>query len=131
MTQSRCALVGSSLLLASRTTALAAAAQTLDFILHATFFSSEMELAKPLDPQAFVYDPAVPAGVGPQGIHHVAGYRPSLIADPGNVEAYNANGKPLGFQIADWFAARGNVKIVPCGEGALVISRFTNLIPKG
>ncbi|OYV42219.1 MAG: hypothetical protein B7Z75_13775 [Acidocella sp. 20-57-95] len=125
------ALAGGGLVLASRTNAEAADALKLSFMLHATFFSSEMKLAKPLDPQAFVYDPAVPAGVGPQGIHHLAGYRPCLIAGPVDVEAYNANGKPLGFQIADWFAARGEVKIVRYGAGALVTSHFTNLIPNG
>ncbi len=125
------ALVGSNLLLASRNTALAAEALNLDFILHATFFSREMKLAKPLDPHAFVYDATAPAAIGPQGIHHVAGYRPTLIAGPVNVEAYNANGKSLGFQIADWFAARGKVKIVPHGDGAVVTSHFTNLLPNG
>lgn len=44
------ALVGSSLLLANRNTVLAAKAQNLKFILHATCFSSEMKLIKPLDP---------------------------------------------------------------------------------
>lgn len=125
------ALVGSSLLLASRTNALAADALNFDFILHATFFSSEMKLAKPLDPHAFVFDATVPAAIGPQGIHHVASYRPAFIAGPVDVGAYNANGAPLGFQIAQWFAARGTVKITPHGNGALVTCHFTNLRPNG
>ena len=98
-------------------TRVAAAAQTgldLQFILHAVFFSDETHQAKPLDPHAFVKDAAALAAVGPQNIPHVAGFRPALVAGPLDVEAFNAQGKSLGFTLADWFAAKGSVKITAC-----------------
>lgn len=112
----------------------AAAAQTgldLRFILHAVFFSDETHQAKPLDPHAFVKDAAAPAAVGPQNIPHAAGFRPALVAGPLDVEAFNAQGKSLGFTLADWFAAKGSVKITPTGTGAKIDCQFTQLRPNG
>ena len=112
----------------------AAAAQTgldLQFILHAVFFSDETHQAKPLDPHAFVKDAAAPAAVGPQNIPHAAGFRPALVAGPLDVEAFNAQGKSLGFTLADWFAAKGSVKITPTGTGAKIDCQFTQLRPNG
>ena len=112
----------------------AAAAQTeldLRFILHAVFFSDETHQAKPLDPHAFVKDAAAPAAVGPQNIPHAAGFRPALVAGPLDVEAFNAQGKSLGFTLADWVAAKGSVRITPSGNGAKIDCQFTRLQPNG
>ncbi len=118
--------------LATRRTAVAAqGALDLQFVLHAVFFSNELHLAKPLDPQAFVQDASAPAAVGPQNIPHAAGFRPGLISGPLNVEAFNAQGKSLNFTLADWFAAKGSVKITPSGNGARLDCRFTQLRPNG
>ena len=117
--------------LAVRRAAAAPAALDLQFVLHATFFSEETHQPKPLDPHAFVADPAAPAAVGPQNIHHVAGFRPALIAGPFDVEAFNAQGKSLDFTLADWFAAKGSVRITPAGKGAKIACRFTQLRPNG
>jgi len=106
-------------------------ARDLQFILHAVFFSDETHQAKPLDPHAFVKDPSAPAAIGPQNIPHVAGFRPALVAGPLDVEAFNAQGKSLGFSVADWFAAKGSVKITASGVGARLDCRFTQLRPKG
>lgn len=125
------ALIGSGLLLADHSNAQAADGLNLDFILHGEFFSREMKVAKPIDPEIFVFDAKTPSGIGPQGIRHVAGYRPALIAGPQDVGAFNANGRPLDFQIAQWFAAQGSVKIIPHGDAALVSCHFKNLRPNG
>jgi len=103
----------------------------LEFVLHAVFFSNELHLAKPVDPHAFVQDPSVSAAVGPQNIPHAAGFRPALVAGPFDVEAFNAQGKSLGFTLADWFAAKGMARIAPSGDGAKIDCRFTQLRPNG
>ncbi len=115
-------------------TRLAVAAQTepdLQFILHAVFFSKESHKDMPLDPHAFVKDASAPAAVGPQNIPHAAGFRPALVAGSLEVEAFNAQGKSLGFTIADWFAAKGSVSLTPSGDGAKIDCRFTQLRPNG
>lgn len=115
--------------LAMRAAMAASPARDLPFVLHAVYFSQEMRLAKPLDPHAFVQDPAAQAGVGPQMIHHVAGVRPAFVAGPFDVEVFNAQGRGLGFSLQDWFAAKGTVRIARAGAGAKVTCRFTNLLP--
>jgi len=124
-------MVGIAPLVISR---MATAAQTgldLQFILHAVFFSDETHQAMPLDPHAFVKDASALAAVGPQNIPHAAGFRPALVAGPFDVEAFNAQGKSLGFTLADWFAAKGSVKITPSGTGAKIDCQFTQLRPNG
>ena len=53
----------------------AADSQRLTFTIHATFFSSETEQPKPVDPHVFVQDPVSPGATGPQNIQHIAGFR--------------------------------------------------------
>ncbi len=108
-----------------------AATLDLQFILHAVFFSNETHQAKPLDPQVFVKDASAPAAVGPQNIRHVAGFRPALLAGPLDVEVFNAEGKSLGFTLAEWLAAKGSARIRPVGKGARIACRFTQLRPNG
>lgn len=104
----------------------------LAFELHAVFFSDETHQPKALDPQVFVADPAAKAGIGPQNIRHAAGYRPALLSDPHNLAAHNADGKPLGFTIGDWFAAKGQTQIARQPDGrALVACTFSSLLPHG
>lgn len=119
--------------LAMRGAAMAAAAQglVLPFMLHAVFFSNETHQAKPLDPHAFVKDASAPTAVGPQNIRHIAGFRPAFVAGPLDVEVFNAEGKSLGFSLADWFAAKGSVNIAPSGDGARIDCKFTHLRPHG
>lgn len=124
----RRALLGTGAALLAAGPALAA---SLTFELHAIFFSRETKQPRPLDPQAFVADPAAPAAVGPQGIRHAAGFRPALIAGPRDVGAYNALGRPLGFTIADWFAARATADVAAAGNGTRVTCHFANLRPNG
>ena len=109
----------------------AAAPLRLHFKLHAWFFSKEAHVSPPVDPHVFVVDPRAPAAVGPQGIHHVAGFRPALYFGPHDIGAYNALGKPLGFTVAEWFAAFGVVSIVRAGAGSRVACRFLHLRPNG
>jgi hypothetical protein len=86
---------------------------------HAAFFSRETKQAKPVDPQVFVADAAVPAGVGPQGIKHVAGFRPALIqADPATSPLFNAEGARLGFTLGEWLRATGTVTMTAAANGA-------------
>ncbi|MDE2580760.1 MAG: hypothetical protein KGL52_03925 [Rhodospirillales bacterium] len=111
--------------------AAASAGIELTFMTHAMFFSRESHQKRPLDPQAFVFDAHAPAAMGPQGIHHVAGYRPAWIFGPHDMGVFNADGKALGFTLADWFAAHGTVRIAPAGAGARVACRFARLRPNG
>ncbi|MGC8478239.1 MAG: hypothetical protein ACP5NP_17955, partial [Acetobacteraceae bacterium] len=71
------------------------------------------------------------AGVGPQGIRHVGGFRPALLFGPHDIGVYNALGRPLGFTLAAWFAAHGAVRISAAGAGARVACRFHRLRPNG
>ena len=105
--------------------------ESLYFKLHAWFFSHEMHLASPVDPQVFVVDPRSAAGVGPQGIRHAAGFRPALMFGPHDIGVYNAHGRPLGFTLAAWFAAHGTVRITRAGTGARVVCQFHRLRPNG
>lgn len=103
----------------------------LDFKLHAWFFSREAHQVPPVDPHVFVVDPAAAAGVGPQGIRHVAGFRPALMFGPHDIGVYSALGRPLGFTLAEWFAAHGAVRITVAGAGARVACQFHRLRPNG
>ena len=115
----------------SRVATAAAGGEKLHFILHAVFFSEETHQAKLLDPHVFVKDSAAPAAIGPQNIPRVAGFRPALVAGPRDVQVFNARGKNLGFSLADWFAAKGSVRVTPSGRGARLACAFTQLRPNG
>lgn len=111
----------------------AAAAAPLAFQTHAAFFSSETKQPSAIDPQAFVADSAAPAATGPQGIAHVAGFRPALIAtDPPTSPVNTAEGKPTGFTLGAWLGATGTAAIAtqPTG-GARVTASFHGLKPNG
>lgn len=104
----------------------------LTFMTHAAFFSYEMKLKTPIDPQVFVKDAASKAAKGPQNIKHVAGLRPARITkDAKSDELYDAKGKPLGFTLATWLGATGTVTITPAASGANLSASFTGLIPNG
>lgn len=89
----------------------------LPFVTHAKFFSSEMHQEPALDPQVFVADSAASAGVGPQGISHVAGVQNARIADAGDLPIVNALDKPLAMSLADWLGASGEVVLTPAANG--------------
>ena len=111
----------------------AAAPAPLAFQTHAAFFSSETKQPSAIDPQAFVADSAAPAATGPQGIAHVAGFRPALIAtDPPTSPVNTAEGKPTGFTLGAWLGATGTAAIAtqPTG-GARVTASFHGLKPNG
>lgn len=100
---------------------------------HAAFFSAETNQAKALDPQVFIASTSARAGVGPQNIQHVAGVRPAFIKeDAGASPLVNAHGEALGFNLADWLAAKGDVTITPASGGKVTVSmQFTHLVPGG
>ncbi|MDE2227761.1 MAG: hypothetical protein KGL11_01810 [Alphaproteobacteria bacterium] len=115
-------------MLAAAGPALAAAPLNLIFTTHAMFFSSETRQATPLDPQVFVRDAAAPAAAGPQGIRHVAGFRPAPMSDPPATPVFTAQGKPLGFSLGAWLGATGTATITPLASGkARVTARFKGL----
>lgn len=89
----------------------------LPFVTHAQFFSTETHQSPPIDPQVFVAQPSTAAGVGPQGIAHVAGVRNARIGDAGNLGIVNAQDKPLGMTLAAWFGATGKVSLIPEKNG--------------
>ncbi len=102
------------------------------FVTHAAFFSVETKQANLLDPQAFVADPSTSAGTGPQGITHVAGVRPAYGVDDPEARVLNAQGKPLGFTLGQWFGARGRVVLSPLpGGGTTMVYSMTGLVPGG
>ncbi len=99
---------------------------------HASFFSRETNQPTPLDPQVFVREAGAPAGVGPQGIEHAAGYRTLLLADPANTQIFSATGKPLGLSAGSWLGASGTVRITPDQKGGADIAvTFEGLRPGG
>lgn len=105
---------------------------TIPFQSHAGFFSKETKQATPIDPQVFVRAPGTPAGTGPQGIHHAAGYRPAPLSDAPGTSLYNADGKPLGFTLGAWLGASGQTAITRLPQGgAEVTARFAGLRPSG
>lgn len=113
-------------------TSLAQPVTTLPFEAHAAFFSRETHQPKPLDPQVFVRAPGAPAAMGPQGIRHAAGYRNALLADPAALPVFSATGRALGFDLGQWFGAKGDVVLMPLPSGQeKVIAVFKGLKPGG
>ncbi len=106
-------------------------AKTYGFVTHAAFFSLESKQPNLLDPQAFVRDPAAAAGPGPQGIVHTAGIRPAFGVDDPSVPVVNAQGRALGFTLAEWFGAHGSVKVATTGSNTAADFTFVGLIPNG
>lgn len=104
-------------------------ARDLPMQTHASFFSAESKQPKPLDPQVFVKDANAPAATGPQNIKHAAGLRPALIADAPGTNLYNAQSKPLGFDLGTWLAPTGSASIA--ADGMTVTVRLANLRPQG
>ncbi len=85
-----------------------------------------------VDPQVFIADRTAAAGIGPQQIMHVAGYRP---AEPGKDSAasalYTAQGSPLGITLGKWLSAAGSGTVVCNGKGAVVTAQLRGLIANG
>jgi hypothetical protein len=118
------------LLFASTTVGFAAAPLKMNFVTHAMFFSTESKQPKMLDPQVFVHDPAAEAATGPQGIKHAAGVRPPLIdQDPKSSMLYNADDKPLGFDLQTWLSASGSVTISERDGKPVLEADFKGLRP--
>jgi hypothetical protein len=110
----------------------AASPLTMNFVTHASFFSAESKQPKTLDPQVFVQDPAAEAATGPQGIKHAAGVRPPLIEqDAKSSPLYNADGKPLGFDLQTWLSPSGTVTITEQNGKILLEATFRGLRPNG
>lgn len=100
------------LLITSVGSGFAASPLKLEFVTHAAFFSAETKQPKTLDPQIFVEDPSAPEATGPQGIKHVAGVRPPFIEqDARTSKLFNAEHKPLDFDLQSWLSATGTVTI--------------------
>lgn len=112
--------------------ARAAEALSLQFVTHAAFFSAETKQPVVIDPQAFVADAAQAAAVGPQGIKHVAGFRPAKIAhDGGATPVFTADGRPLGFDLGAWLGATGSVTIAQTNGAPVLTAMFSGLRPGG
>jgi len=109
----------------------APSANTHGFVTHAAFFSLESKQANLLDPQAFLADPTAGAGPGPQGIVHSAGFRPAYGVDDPTAPVVNALGHPLGFDLGQWFGARGSVALAPLGSNTEAAFTFVGLVPDG
>ncbi len=124
-------LIATTWLALSPSAASASDPTALDFVTHATFFSREVGLARPLDPQVFARDASAPAATGPQNIEHVAGYRPLLLSDPPDTKLFTAAGKPLPFTAGKWLGASGRVTITPAAAGgADIVATFSGLEPR-
>jgi len=112
--------------------ASAADSLKLTFVTHAAFFSHESGQAKTLDPQVFVEDATAQEATGPQGIKHIVGFRPALIdQDAGTLKVFNAEGRPLGFDLAAWLGAMGVVEITDAAAGPVLTATFSGLRPGG
>lgn len=122
--------VAAGLLFTSVGNVFAASPLKLDFVTHAAFFSSETKQPKPLDPQVFVEDAAAPEATGPQNIKHVAGVRPALIdQNARNAGLFNADHKPLGFDLQSWLSATGSVTIAEKDSKVVLDATFRGLQP--
>ena len=123
-------LVSAGLLIASAVSSFAASPLKMNFVTHAAFFSAESKQPKVLDPQVFVRDPAISAATGPQGIKRVAGVRPPLIEEETKSSMlYNAEDKPLGFDLQTWLSASGSVTITEQAGKWLLEANFKGLKP--
>jgi len=119
-----------ALLFASVGGGFAASPLKLDFVAHAAFFSAETKQPKALDPQVFIRDTAAQAATGPQGIKHVDGLRPPLIdQDAKSSMLYNAEDKPLGFDLQTWLSASGSLTITEQGGKTVLEANFKGLRP--
>ncbi|MDN4574817.1 hypothetical protein DBB29_19640 [Pandoraea cepalis] len=104
----------------------------LPFLTHADFFSSETHQSTPLDPQVFVAEPSGAAGMGPQGIRHVAGVRNAHISDNQSLPIVNALGNPLDMSLGAWLGASGDVILSPEANGhEKVVVVLHHLKPSG
>jgi hypothetical protein len=99
------------------------------FMTHAAFYSVETRQPSSLDPQVFVRDSSIAEETGAQAIHHVAGVRPAHLAnDDRTTQLYNAEGKPLGFNLGKWLGASGTVDVSPGTGGDRIHLGFVALI---
>ncbi|MDF2114011.1 hypothetical protein PY365_00370 [Roseiarcaceae bacterium H3SJ34-1] len=118
------------LLIASVGSGFAASPLKLEFVTHAAFFSAETKQPKTLDPQVFVEDASATEATGPQGIKHVVGVRPPFIdQDPMTSKLFNAEHKPLGFDLQSWLSATGTVTIAEKDGKVTLDATFKNLQP--
>jgi hypothetical protein len=118
------------LLIASVEGGFSASPLKMDFVTHAAFFSAETKQPKTLDPQVFVEDASAPEANGPQGIKHVAGARPALVdQDVKTSKLFNAEHKPLGFDLQSWLSATGTVTIAEKDGKVTLNATFKNLQP--
>lgn len=112
--------------------ASAEAGYNLKFEPHAVFFSKETKQPKAIDPQVFVKDAQVKAGIGPQNIMHAAKFRPAFLSAAPSTPLFNAKGTPLGFTLGSWLGAKGRVSVKPASGGsAEITAEFTGLRPDG
>lgn len=126
------AALAAAYVLVSAQAGLAENSLALTFSTHAAFFSHEMNLKAPIDPQVFVKDATSKAAKGPQNIKHVADIRPARItSDPKSAPLYDANGHPLGLTLGAWLDATGSVTIVRTAGGAELSATFIGLVPGG
>jgi hypothetical protein len=123
-------LTAAGLLLASVDNGFAASPLKMSFVTHAAFFSAETKQPKAVDPQVFVEDASVQAASGPQGIKHDAGVRPALIdQDARTSKLFNAEHKPLGFDLNAWLSATGTVAITEQNGKVTLEAAFKGLQP--
>jgi hypothetical protein len=105
------------LLLASVESGFSASPLKINFVTHAAF-AAETKQRKAVDPQVFVEDASAQEATGPQGIKHDAGIRPALIdQDAKTSKLFNAEHKPLGFDLNAWLSATGAVTDQDDGTG--------------
>jgi hypothetical protein len=117
-------------LLSSAENGFSASPLKMTFITHAAFFSAETKQPKVIDPQVFVEDASAPAATGPQGIKHDAGIRPALIdQDAKTSKLFNAEHKPLGFDLQSWLSPTGSVTITDGGGKVTLEATFKGLQP--
>lgn len=118
------------LLFASVGGVFAAPPLRLEFVTHAAFFSAETKQPKVIDSQVFVEDSSAPEATGPQGIKHVAGVRPPFIdQDVKPSKLFNAEHKPLGFDLGSWLSATGIATIAEKDGKVTLEATFKNLQP--
>ena len=66
-----------------------------------------------------------------QNIRHAASFRNALLSDDPASSLANANGDPLGHNLATWLAARGALSLSLVPNGERLAATFQGLIPGG
>ena len=95
------------------------------------FFSRETKQPAVIDPQMFTKSAGTPAGTGPQGVAHGAGFAPVHEDAPATTPLFGADGADLHVTLGAWEAATGTVTLMCKAGNDTARAELDHLIPSG